>query len=269
MFYHKYDSGTIYTSHKIHTEQGTRIVKDHSISFGTVSSGSFNRIANTWDDWHLIPSSRFSVAQPEPAIKYVDVPGSDFPIDLTDYLIGRPNYGMRKGSFTFLIDNGHEHWEAIRKRMTATLHGKKLCMVLEDDPSYYYEGRFTVSNLESGASNSTIGITYQVNPYKLKIVEEGAQEMIWDITNFDLDYDYYGALHEITAPATITIHADDYAFVPIAVWISGSPTVSFGGVTETLTSGSVALGYASVNSNNTLSITGNGKVQVKFRYGAL
>ena len=92
---------------------GTYYTEEHSVSFGdlvTRTSGGytyteFSKVANTWTDWYLIPSSRLSVAHPTIVTKFIEVPGSDGMLDLTTYLTGRPVYGQRQGSFSFNVDN--------------------------------------------------------------------------------------------------------------------------------------------------------------------
>ena len=158
----------------MYSNNGVFYTEEHSVSFGDIvtrtSEGEtyedFDTIANTWEDWHLIPSSRPSIAPPTIITKYVDIPGFDGQLDLTDYLTGGPTYGPRTGSFNFIVVNGFENWETIRENIMSVLHGKRLKMRLMDDPNYYYEGRFTVGAWESGSNNSAISISYQLDPYK-------------------------------------------------------------------------------------------------------
>ena len=249
---------------------------EHSVAFGKVSYNQFEPIVDTWEDWYLVPSSRPTVVQAEPVFKFVDIPGSDFPIDLTTYLSGKPQYGTRKGTLSFLIANGAWHWERIRRDITVALHGKQLQMVLKDDPKYYYNGRFTVSRFEPGAQNSTIDIGYQLDPYKIKIVEEGAEDVIWDTFIFDLDYDY-SMFDSIAVPykgkstRRFSIYAGDYTFSLSASFLSGSSVMlSFGGASVTLNSSNPSKTFgASVIGKNTLTITGNGNVRIRFRPGYL
>ena len=157
----------------------TYYTEEHSVSFGDLytpsgqSSMAFNVVANTWEDWHLVPSSRPAIAQPGIITKFVEIPGADGMLDLTTYLTGGITYNQRQGSLNFVVANNIENWETIREKMVRVLHGKRIKMKLEDDPSYYYEGRFTVGNWESGASNSAISISYQLDPHK-KRISDGA-----------------------------------------------------------------------------------------------
>lgn len=260
---------------------GTYYTEEHSVSFGdlvTRTSGGhtyveFNAVANTWKDWHLIPSSRPAIAHPPFISKYIEIPGLNGTLDLTDYLTGKAVLGPRQGSLSFYVANNFENWETIRQNIISTLHGKRMKLMLQDDPTNYYEGRFTVGNWESGASNSSISISYQLDPYKMKINPEGSDYLtLWDPFNFETDYDYSVFYPNVTVnneTKTFSIRAFDFPFVPTITWVSGTVTCTFGGVTKTLnSSGSVTLG-AAINGLNTLRIMGNGSVKVYWRGGSL
>lgn len=121
---------------------------------------------NTWNHWHLIPSSRPCVAQAAATYKYVDIPGMDGQMDLTDYLIGRPTYSDRSGSFEFYVINDYGKWTERRTELTNFLNGRVMKLVLEDDPNYYYIGRFYMKEWRPGTDYSTVSIEYHVKPYK-------------------------------------------------------------------------------------------------------
>lgn len=165
----------------------------HSITFGDGTlypvghpkQGQFAG-ANTWDDWHLIPSSRPTVVQAGVSTNFVDIPGrKDGPIDMSEYLTNGIVYTGRSGSFEFYVDNDHEYWETIRSKIVQYLHGKRMKMCLEDDPNYYYEGRFSLSEWKSGSWFSSVIINYVVGPYKYRITT--GERWIWDPFNFDLE----------------------------------------------------------------------------------
>ena len=164
----------------------------HSIYFGELTldenTGKFltTTTKNTWNDWYLIPSSKPIVAQAGVSTNFVDIPGRrDGPIDMSEYLTGSPIYGQRSGSFEFYIDPDHEYWETIRMKIASYLHGKRMKMCLEDDPMYYYEGRFSLSGMTSEAITDKITITYAVGPYKYRIKDD--LPWLWDPFNFEKD----------------------------------------------------------------------------------
>ena len=143
----------------------------HSLIF---IDGNITR--NTWDNWHLIPSSRPVIARPSVTYKYVEVPGMDGSLDLSNYLVGRPTYSDCSGSFEFYVENDYGDWPSRKSEISSFLDGRTLRMYLEDDPQHYYIGRFFFKDWKSGATNSTVTIDYRVKPYKFKSV---SGEKVW------------------------------------------------------------------------------------------
>lgn len=161
--------------------------QDHSITFGdgTVTNGVFVG-TNTWTDWHLIPLTRPVVAEAGVSTSYVDIPGrTDGPIDMSEYLTGSIVYGARSGSFEFIVDNDFDTWERVRRRIIDFLHGKKMKMVLMDDPQFYFVGRFSFNEWRSEATNSRVTINYALEPYKTYVYAAG--DWLWDVFNFETD----------------------------------------------------------------------------------
>lgn len=129
----------------------------HSITFGD---------KNTWDDWHLIPSSRPLFNPPTPKTKYQDIPGANGKLDLSEALTGYPVYDNRIGSFEFYVMNGYKEWYDLYSEILGYLHGRSMQAFLEDEPDYYYEGRFAVDAWNSNKDWSMITISYDVDPFK-------------------------------------------------------------------------------------------------------
>ena len=149
----------------------------YSIDFGDFDANdNFVSQANTWEDWHLIPSSRPTIVTPQPKTNLVKIPGRSGSLDLSNYLYGtHPVYGPRTGTLEFYVANDIEPWMDIRRKIAAVLHGKRIKMVLEDEPEYYYEGRFKFSVWNSGNGHSTVSIEYQLDPFKY-LVDKSSNE---------------------------------------------------------------------------------------------
>ena len=147
----------------------------HSITIGE---------RNTWADWHLIPATRPLVNPPPVKTNMIEIPGADGTLDLTESMAGRATYGDRTGSWTFYVDNDHGNWAYIYSDIMAYLHGKQLTCFLEDDPVFYYEGRFSVNQWLSESWNSKIVINYEVGPYKLYSLDTG-DRWLWDSFSFE------------------------------------------------------------------------------------
>lgn len=154
---------------------------------------------NTWEDWHLVPSSRPVFEPPEQKLTQVDVPGSNGLIDLSTSLTNYPIFQNRNGTIEFIVVNDYGDWAVRYSEIMDYLHGKTLKAFLEDDKSYYYEGRFYVENWTSNNDGtwSTISIGYSVEPYKLKI-QSSTDDWLWDPFNFYIDSVQHSVFKDIT-----------------------------------------------------------------------
>ena len=133
---------------------------------------------NTWDDWRLVPASRPVFNPPAQKVKTLEIPGGDGVIDLSQSLTGYPVYQNRTGSIEFI-----KPWHMAYSDIMDYLHGQKLRAVLEDDPEYFYEGRFTVNVWKSEKDWSRIIIDYDVGPYKWSVLSS-TDDWLWDPFNF-------------------------------------------------------------------------------------
>lgn len=147
----------------------------HSITFGD---------KNTWDDWHLIPSSRPIFQPPEVKTNYIEVPGANGVLDYTEALTGYPTYNNRTGEIEFIVANGYWDWDVAYSTIMNYLHGRRMKAVLEDDKAFYYEGRFSVNQWTSYKGWSTITINYDVYPYK-RSIQSSIEDWLWDPFDFE------------------------------------------------------------------------------------
>lgn len=159
----------------------------HSISF-EMDDGT---TCNTWDDWRLIPTSRPVFSSPKTKTKYISVPGANADIDLTEAVKGYPVYENRTGSFEFIVDNTYpssasraSYNETQYADILSKLNGRHAKAILEDDPSYYYEGRFFVSEYSTEPHWNKVTIKYDVAPYKL-LITSSLEPWLWDPFNFN------------------------------------------------------------------------------------
>lgn len=158
------------------------LYENHRINFDETNIGA-GKTRHTSLDWFLVPKERPSIDKASVKERYIDIPGTNGGLDLTESLTGFPLYDFIEGSFEFIIlnerklpildSNGRQigekdlSWEVLNRDIRSFLNGKHRFMMLEDDPTWYYEGRFTVEKYDSSeASNSKIVITYKVYPFK-------------------------------------------------------------------------------------------------------
>lgn len=142
---------------------------------------------NTWDTWHLIPTSKPVVATPPVKTNYVEIPGRNGAIDLSTYLTGAIVYGPRSGSWEFIIDNNWEDWETIRQSLHSILHGAQFKVVLEDVPMRYWLGRISINEYKSDPANNKITLNYAFDSYSYPVLDP-QDDWLWDPFNFETDY---------------------------------------------------------------------------------
>lgn len=241
----------------------------HSIIFGN---------KNTWADWYLIPASRPVFNPPAPKTKFVDIPGADWHLDLSTSLTGDIAYSQREGSFEFIVDNGQLSdynstiWFDLYSEIMDYLHGQIVQAMLEDDPNFYYEGRFAVNEWKSDPQNSKIVIDYNVAPYKYEVISS-LEDWVWDTFSFESgiireykDLRVNGSLEfvvvgrRMSVVPTFIVNSDD----------GKGLKVKFNGVTYDLPDGSSrVINIRTIEGKNTLTFTGNGTVSIDYRGGRL
>ena len=178
----------------------------HSITYGD---------KNTWEDWHLVPSSRPLFNPPKVKTTYVDIPGGNGSIDLTESLNGYPVFENRQGSTEYIVMHDYwSSWSDAYSTIMGYIHGRKMRAILEDDPTHYYEGRFSVNSWKSDPKYSTITIDYNVHPYKFDLYST-TEEWKWDTFNFETGLiKYYKDLSITDDNRTLTFIGTRMTVVP-------------------------------------------------------
>ena len=102
---------------------------------------SFNEI-HSYRDLNLI-LSRVEVAPASPKTVYVDIPGADGSLDLSEAL-GEIKFSDRTLKFTFTMHPGGDlsesAWEAKKTQVSNRLNGLACQITLDKDPGYYWQG---------------------------------------------------------------------------------------------------------------------------------
>lgn len=148
---------------------------EHSITFDPKGLN-----INTWKSWHMAPKTRPFVVAPQVKTEYIDVPGADGSLDYTEALTGKPRYANRTGQWDFIIDNGYRKWHELYSEILLRLHGKKMKIILDDDPNYYWEGRLSVTGQFGNKDYSSISISYNLGPYKTPLDKAKVENWKWN-----------------------------------------------------------------------------------------
>lgn len=232
----------------------------HSITFGD---------KNTWDDWHLISSTRPVFNPPRPKMQYWEIPGMNGKVDGTENLVGYTLYENRTGSFEFIVENGHWDWQTAYSTIMNYLHGKRMRAVMEDAPGFFYEGRFSVNSWKSDKNWSTIVIDYDVGPYRQNVVSS-MDPWIWDTFNFESDVIQDGNAIRINGETMVYIIGSQMRICP-KFTASSDMTIRFEGETYAIPANVTTQIFEIelVEGQNDLVITGQGTIDIEYRAGEL
>ena len=102
----------------------------------------------------------------KPKTNFVDIPGGDGSVDLTEAL-GEVKFKDRECSFTFTAFP-HEDFEEKKKTVSNLLNGMRCRIEVDKDPGFYWEGRCSVNEYASDKNLHQIVVGAVVAPYKLK-----------------------------------------------------------------------------------------------------
>lgn len=227
----------------------------HSINIGDI---------NTWDDWHIVPSSRPLIAAPAVKTSYVNLPGGDGSLDLTEVLAGRPTYQRRTGSWEFIVMNDYGDWATRYSEIMAYLQGKQYRIILDDDPGFFYFGRLSVNEWRSEPYWSRIVINYNVDPYKRNV--DGYGDLwLWDPFNFETGtiVDYRKIV--VSGSATIDyVNSSMTNIVPTITASNSGMSATFDGTTYSLDRGpNVKSSIVFTPGSNSITFSGNGTISIE------
>lgn len=207
---------------------------------------------HSYHHWGLMLKSRPVISPPTPKTKYVDVPGANGALDMTQSLTGFVQYENRKITFEFVLMADRDAWSAIYSDVLDYLHGRKLDIIMDEDPMFYYTGRVTVNKWSVAHRIPTITMTAEVEPFK---------------TARYSDPQYMNLMVEESR--TVTLYGMRKPTVP-AFTVSADMQLEFGGQTYTLPAGTSKLpGIVIREGVNMLAFTGNGTVSIDYKGGRL
>ena len=126
---------------------------------------SFDDI-HSYKDLNLVVAP-FTIPPATAKTTYVDIPGGDGSVDLTEAL-GEVKYKDRECTFTFTVFP-YEDFEEKKKYISNLLNGRRCRIILDKDPEYYWDSRCLVQNYECNKNLRKIAIKATMAPYKLRI----------------------------------------------------------------------------------------------------
>lgn len=122
---------------------------------------------HSYDDLGML-LSKAELGTPEVKESKIDIPGADGSLDQTE-AFGEPKFGDVTHRFDFAVLLARDELPAYFSRVRNALHGKKLRIILDDDPLYFYLGRCHVSTRIASPVMGEVTVECDCEPYKYKL----------------------------------------------------------------------------------------------------
>ena len=199
-------------------------------------------------DLHLLLTGK-EIGSPEIKRQTIDIAGADGELDFTDFF-GEPKYANVQHQFTFeSIRNRNEQLSQFTD-IKNKIHGKKGRIILDDDPSFFYVGRCSVSKYTNEKNIGKITITCDCEPYKYKMTKTVVTRAIDGTETVSLTNGRKRAVPTITTTTDMTL--------------------SFGGGVWTNRAGTYTIPELElVEGDNLVAVTGKGTISFAWQEGDL
>ena len=190
------------------------------------------------------------ISPPKVKTTTVEIPGRDGDLDITEALTGRVSYEDREIIFVFRIPSPKEEWASVYSDTLNSIHGKKMNIILDDDPDYHYTGRVSVEDFGVNRNLAEIEVKCLVEPKKT-----------------------YKTISKYTASVTdtkkVTVKNSGIPTVP-TITVSKEMNVVFGGNTYHLSPGkNRVFDILLPKGNSELTFNGSGNVTIEFKVQSL
>lgn len=226
-------------------------------------------IRHTYKDWGLLQVGPAVVSPPKVQTYFIKVPGRDGSLDYTTALDGNVHYESRQFSTTLKCVSGRDDLKDTYHKMLNYLHGRKLRAVCDDDPAYYWDGRFEVEEPKWNKKGFwTIDVSGQVDPYKYNI-STSTGDWLWDpfVFSTDIAWDYSNI--EVDGEQEVVVVASGMPTTPIFN-LTAPMTMQVSGAQYDLPEGSSMVpGLILTDTEKTFVFIGTGEVTIGFRGGSL
>ena len=200
-------------------------------------------------DYGLI-AAPYAIPMPEPQTNFVEIPGRDGTLDLSE-AFNTVRYADRIIPLTLYV---RAPFDVAISAFAADVHGRRMNVIFDRDPNFYYDARLTVEDVERHAGYCELSLECRSKPYKLEHFETAMTVLSTGSATVTLTNTRMPVVPTITVSAemtlTFTIAEKDYT-VNLSVGTHVIPSL-------VLTEGDTEIG-----------ITGTGRITFTYRKGTL
>lgn len=207
---------------------------------------------HSYRDLNLILQPGKEIGSPDVKRKELDIEGADSSLDYTDFF-GGPKYNKQTHKFPFAMMVPHDDFPLYFSRIKNALHGNKMRIFLDDDPTYYYVGRVYVQPGTIDKGIGKITIECECEPYKYKATETVVTRAVNGATPITLTNGKKRAVPRVTIETDTSLNI---VYQTFNVW--------------DLASGLYTLPELElVEGDNTVTVTGTGNITFTWQEGDL
>ena len=123
-------------------------------------------VYHSYRDFKLLLKSK-EIGAAKVKTQKIDIAGADGFLDLTDFF-GEPKYENTVHKFQFLTLVAPSEFPNLFSDIKNKIHGRIGRVVLDDDPSYFYIGRCTISSFTNEKSMGIVSVECDCEPWKYK-----------------------------------------------------------------------------------------------------
>lgn len=204
---------------------------------------------HSWTDLHLILSKK-EIGSPAVKEDEIEVEGADSNLDLTEFF-GEPKYNnvIHKFDFSTIERNSLSLFSNIKN----ALHGKKVRIILDEDPGFFYVGRLHVSPYTNEKGIGSLTIEANCEPYKYRLENTVITRAVDGTETINLTNSRKRAVPEVVIQSEGTIRVE---YLGTNIWDLGS--------------GSFTLPELELmEGDNLVTITGTGTITFTWKEGGL
>jgi phage-related protein len=200
-------------------------------------------------DYGLIVAP-YAIPMPEPQTNFVEIPGRDGALDLSE-AFGAVRYADRIIPLTLYA---RATFDTLISVFAADVHGRRMNMILDRDPAYYYDARITLEDVERHAGYCELSLECRAKPYKLEHFETTITVLPTGSASVTLTNTRMPVVPSITVSAEMTL----------------TYTLNEKEYTVTLAAGThIIPSLVLIEGDTEIAITGTGRITFTYRKGAL
>lgn len=203
---------------------------------------------HSFRDFHLILKPK-EMASPAVKVRKIEIEGADSSLDYTDFF-GEAKFEDFVQKFEFSTTVPQSEFLSLYSTIKNALHGKKMRIVLDDDPLFYYLGRVTVLPFTTDRGIGLVSVECDCEPWKHFIQPTVVMINVNGTASHILRNSRKRVVPEVKTTASMTITGSGHT------WSVGAGTFTFPE-------------FELQEGENVVTITGTGTVTFTYREGSL